>query len=131
MGITREIANPVIAGLTVADADFGVVDEIDVLHELLLAQAPCESCRREITPAVVLRELARSVVAERCGEEIAVFVVVIDASEVGHHAITRLISGVLARNTLIDATDAQLLVGDLFSGEAPFVFVVALQGPAQ
>ena len=117
----RVVADAVVAGDTVADAQFGVVDEAQAAHELLLAQTPCEGSRGEIAPAVVGREFRRSVGAERNGEHVARPEAVIDASEPRHEVVLRQQRRHRVGQTVVDAADAERLVGDLHAriAEAP------------
>ena len=72
----------VITCSTIADAELQVVKPLlCALHEWLRRDTPCKCYRGEVTPAVFLRELRRSIGTECSAQKIAVLEVVVQTAE--------------------------------------------------
>ena len=73
--------NAVVTRHAVAEPQFHVAENLLLLHELLLADAPCEGGRGEVAVLVVLAEFGRTVAADRSREDILFGKGVIQAQE--------------------------------------------------
>ena len=77
----------IVTGLTPAETEFQLAEEILILHERLLVDSPTEGDGREAVPFVALAQLGGAVITIGEREEVAVLVAVGDAGHVGSHLV--------------------------------------------
>ena len=80
-GVTGNVGNLLIAGLSPGNPEFQIIQPICSLHKAFLAESPSERCGGEGGKAVVASEAGRTVVANRKGEKIAVGIGVVCLGE--------------------------------------------------
>ena len=96
-GAARQV---VVTLLTVAQLQLEHVNPLHVLHEVLLAHLPCQTCGTEVTPAVSGSKHRRSIATERGAGEVLLLPVVLYAAQ---EALVHLAVGIGREALLGDA----------------------------